>query len=349
MSTIRRQSRRHERVPRISDVARAAGVSTATVSRALSAPEQVREATRSRVLAAVTALDYTPNAAARHLRAGTSRLVLVAIPRRNCPPFFAEVLHGIDSELSAAGYAVIMGNFDGETDPARRLVDLVFAGRLDGAIILSGQTPRIDGRSIFDAGLPVVTVCAEIAGVEAPAVLVDDAICARAQANHLIGLAHRRLMYVAGPEGNYNEVNRFAGFMEAVREAGLPPSAVVRQKGNYMVSGGVEAAEAFLLLDPRPTGVACCNDEMAIGFVKTIRNAGVRIPDEVSVVGFDGIEFAEYCEPTLTTIQQPRFALGASGARVLIARMRGDQSVERRTVLHGELVVRGSSGPAPKA
>jgi LacI family repressor for deo operon, udp, cdd, tsx, nupC, and nupG len=348
MSIVRRQSRRDERVPRIDDVARAAGVSTATVSRALTFPGQVREATRERVLTAVRILGYTPNAAARNLRAGTSRMVLVVIPRRNSPPFFSEVLHGIDTELSRAGYAVIMGNFDGDCDRARRLVDLVFAGHLDGVIILSGQVPTIDGRSIVDAGLPVVTVCAEIAGSGAPAVLVDDAACAKAQIRHLIALGHRRIMYIAGPEGNYNEVARFSAFLEAAAEAGLPAGAVTRQPGNYMFSGGVVAAESFLAMADRPTGIVACNDEMAIGFTKTVRSAGLRIPDDVSIVGFDGIEFAAFCEPTLTTIHQPRYELGAMGARLLLDAL-WDRPLppDGRVVLHGELVIGGSTGPAP--
>src|SRR5689334_8982092 len=180
MTTARRQAKRDERVPRIGDVARAAGVSTATVSRALSVPEQVRQETRDRVLDAVRSLGYTPNAAARNLRAGRSRLVLVIIPRRNNPPFFSEVLHGIDVTLSEAGYAMITGNFEGDPERARRLVDLVFGGHLDGILTLSGQVPTVDGRSILDAGLPVVSVCAELPGGGAPAVLLADGACARA-------------------------------------------------------------------------------------------------------------------------------------------------------------------------
>jgi LacI family transcriptional regulator, repressor for deo operon, udp, cdd, tsx, nupC, and nupG len=334
-------------VPRIGDVARAAGVSTATVSRALTAPDQVRPQTRDRVLEAVRTLGYTPNAAARNLRAGRSRLVLVIIPRRNNPPFFSEVLHGIDVAMSAAGYAVITGNFDGDAERARHLVDLVSGGHLDGILILSGQIPTIDGRSILDGGLPIVSVCAELPGAHAPAVLVDDAACAKAQLRHLLDLGHRRLFYIAGPDGNYNEVKRFQAVEEAMAEAGLPPEILCRHPGNYMFSGGVDAARTFLAMEERPTGVIACNDEMAIGFVKTVRSAGLRIPDEVSVIGFDGIEMAEFCEPTLTTIRQPRFELGSTGARALLDAIAGDLPPERyRTVLQGDLLVGGSTGPA---
>src|SRR4029450_3828414 len=121
------------------------------------------------------------------------------------------------------------------------------------------------------------------------AVLVDDAACAKAQIRHLIALGHRRIMYIAGPEGNYNEVARFTAFLEAAAEA---DALITRHPGNYMFSGGVAAAESFLAMADRPTGIVACNDEMAIGFIKTVRRAGLRIPEDVSVVGFDGIEFA---------------------------------------------------------
>jgi LacI family repressor for deo operon, udp, cdd, tsx, nupC, and nupG len=347
MPVMRRRSRRAEGAPRIGDVARAAGVSTATVSRALSVPDQVREDTRRRVLETVQALGYTPNAAARHLRAGTSRTVLVVIPRRSNPPFFSEVLHGIDSTLSEAGYAVISGNV-GDEEQARRLVDLAHSGRIDGVLATSGLAPVFEGRSILNAGIPVVAIGAEIEGSRSPAVLIDDGACARSQAEHLLALGHRRLLYVAGPEGNYNEVRRFRGFTEAAVRAGLDPDAdIVRLPGNYMFSGGVAAARSFLAMATRPTGVVCCNDEMAIAFAKTVRDAGIAIPGDISIVGFDGIEFGEFCEPTLTTIQQPRFELGSTGARLLIAAVRGHPAPDAAPiVLEGRLLIRDSTGPA---
>jgi LacI family repressor for deo operon, udp, cdd, tsx, nupC, and nupG len=347
MSTTRRRTRRPEGVIRISDVARAAGVSTATVSRVLSLPDQVRADKRGRVLEAVRNLGYTPNAAARHLRAGTSHTVLVVIPQRRNPPFFAEVLNGIDRELSAAGYAVVMGNF-GDEQQGARLVELAYSGRLDGILVISGLAPAVGGRSLFDAGIPSVLVCARIDGADAPAVLVDDEACARAQVEHLVRLGHRRLMYVAGPEGNFNEVLRYRGLMAAVTDAGLSAEDVVRHPGDYMFGGGVAAARSYLAMPRRPTGVVCCNDEMAIAFMKTVRNAGLAIPADVSVVGFDGIEFAEFCEPTLTTIHQPRFELGATGARLLVQALRREAAPPpRSTILHGRLVIRDSTGPAP--
>ena len=150
-----------------------------------------------------------------------------------------------------------------------------------------------------------------------PNVLVDDEACAEAQTRHLIALGHRRLLYVSGVETHYNEVKRYRGFLAAAGAAGLDPTDLVRLPGRYTLASGAEAAHSFLQLSKRPTGVVCCSDEMAIGFLKTITNAGLKCPDDVSIVGFDGIEFADYCEePTLTTsIRQPRAATRRCGER----------------------------------
>ena len=341
--------RPNSRAARISDVARAAGVSTATVSRALTYPDRVQADTRERVLSAVSRLGYTPNEAARTLRAGASRMILVIITQRNSPPFFADVLDGFDAEFSAHGYTMIMGSLDGSEDKARRLADLVFARHIDGVIVLTGHVPTVDNRSILDAGLPVVGVCAAIDRGGFPAVVVDDEVCAMAQTQHLIDLGHRELMYVAGPEGNYNEVRRYRGFKRAAAEAGLDADATIRCAGDYMLSSGVAAARFYLGLSRRPTGIVCASDEMAIGFLKTISRAGVKCPGDVSIVGFDGIDFTEFCEPTLTTIRQPRFELGATGARTLLAALQDKFWGGGLTVLHGELVVGGSTAPAPRS
>ena len=335
----------HDRAVRIGDVAEAAGVSTATVSRALAFPDRLRPETRHRVLAAVRSLGYTPNEAARALRAGASRMILVVIPHRYSGAFFAGIINSIDAELSAEGYTMIVGSLDGMEDKARRLVDLVYARQIDGVIVFTGHIPLIDGRSLRDAGVPMVSICCEIEAPGLPTVLVNDEDCAMAQTRHLIDLGHRHLFYVSGQEGHYNEIMRYRGFLRSAAASGAETQ---RYAGAYTLESGAAAARHFLTLDPRPTGVVCCSDEMAIGFIKTVTRAGVGVPDEVSVVGFDGIEFADYCEPTLTTIRQPREALGAVGARALLASLRGDPpATDRPIVLQGELLVRDSSGPAP--
>ena len=335
---------------RIRDVAIAAGVSTATVSRALAFPERVQPETRKLVFEAVRRLNYTPNEAARALRAGSTRMVLVEVPYLYSGAFFAGVVNGADAEFAAAGYTMLMGSFDGNPDRARRLMDLVHARQFDGVLTLPGLTQTVDRRTVFDAGVPLVSVCTQLFDrPNLPTVIIDDEDCAIAQTRHLLDLGHRRLLHVAGFAGHYNAEVRYGGFLKAVAAAGLPRDSVLNFQGDYTLASGAAAARHFLALDRRPTGVVCDSDEMAIGFMKTLTAAGVSVPGEVSVVGFDGIEFAEFCMPSLTTIRQPSRELGAVGAKTLLRLLaeNGD-GPQGPIVLHGELVVRDSTGPAPR-
>ena len=335
---------------RIRDVAVAAGVSTATVSRALAFPERVQPETRKLVFEAVKRLNYTPNEAARALRAGLTRMVLVEVPYLYSGAFFAGVVNGADAEFAAAGYTMLLGSFDGNPDRARRLMDLVHARQFDGVLTLPGLMQTVDRRTVFDAGVPLVSVCTQLFGrPNLPSVIIDDEDCAIAQTRHLLDLGHRRLLHVAGFAGHYNAEVRYGGFLKAVAAAGLPRDSVLNFQGDYTLASGAAAARHFLALDRRPTGVVCDSDEMAIGFMKTLTAAGVSGPGEVSVVGFDGIEFAEFCMPSLTTIRQPSRELGAVGAKTLLRLLaeNGD-GPQGPIVLHGELVVRDSTGPAPR-
>ena len=347
MSSYRQVMIEGRKAPRIGDVAAAAGVSVATVSRALSAPEKLRPETREKVMEAVAALGYTPNSVARQLRGGHSSLVLVIVPRRTNPPFFAAVLHGIDVTLAEAGYVLITAYMEGQ-DHDLRLIELAASGHVAGLLTISGDLPNVAGRSILDAGLPAVAICADPQVPGLPAVLLDDERAAEMQVEHLIGLGHRRLFYVSGPPGNYNEVTRHRGVDAAMKRAGLGPEALIEHPGNYAFSGGIAGANAYLALADRPSGVICGNDETAIAFVKTVRAAGLRIPDDLSVIGFDGIELADFCEPTLTTIAQPRFELGAKGARLLIDLLDGTEPAEvmpagGRILMQGTLLARDST------
>ncbi|MEF2071886.1 LacI family DNA-binding transcriptional regulator [Consotaella aegiceratis] len=339
------------RGPRISDVARVAGVSVATVSRVFSAPEKLRKETRERVRAAIEQLGYTPNTIARQLRGGGSKMVLVVVPRRSNPPFFSEVLHGIDVTLAEAGYVLIIGYVEG-LDSGARLIELASSGHIAGILITAGLLPEVNGRSILQGGLPAVAVCADLGIPGMPAVLIDDEAAGRAQVRHLLELGHRRIFYLTGPTGNYNEVERHRGIVGALAEAGLPADSLVEFPGGYVFEEGHVAAQAYLAMDARPSAVICSNDETALAFMKSVRSAGLRIPEDLSLMGFDGIEFAEYCEPALTTIAQPRFELGRTGAQLLIDMIAGADPTTvlggaSRITMRADLRARASTAPPP--
>lgn len=334
--------------PKIGDVARRAGVSTATVSRTLTQPDSVKAETRRRVLEVVRELGYTPNAAARNLRAGKTRMVLVVVPKL-ANPYFVEVVRGIDRELSAHGYGLIVGDLDNSADKEAHLVELAYAGQLDGVIVMSGRMPRSAGRELDGAGVPIVSACVPLQHPAVGSVLIDDEAATRVQVGHLVSRGHRSLVYLSGASGNFNDAARYRGFRAAAAEAGIPEDRLMRIEGDYTFEAGAAAALVYLDLpsDRRPTGVVAASDEMAIGFMRTVRRHGVHVPEDVSVVGFDGIEFASYCEPTLTTIRQPRRGIGAMAARLLLARIAEPQGKAEHHVLATELMIGASTCPPP--
>lgn len=341
---------RLERSTRIEDVAAAAGVSTATVSRVLRAPERVRPEKRERVLAAVRSLDYTPNEAARVLREGASRMILIDAPRRFSGAFFSAIIHALDEALTARGYTAIIGSTDESREKARRLIDLLFARQIAGVVALTGRAHDIDGRTILDAGVPVVAICAEIAEGSVPSVLIDDELWGRRQAEHLLRLGHRELLYVAGVAGNFNEVHRRRGFELAAAEAGLSSAMLRYLPGEYTIESGVIAGRRFLDMKKRPSGIVCCSDDMAIGFLKAAATGGLICPRDFSIMGFDDIQYAAFTTPSLTTVRQPRRAMGFAGAELLLDVLSGKtRPLDYRLIMDCELIVRDSTGPAPNA
>lgn len=333
--------------PGITEVARIAGVSTATVSRALVTPERVRRETRDAVMAAVAATGYTPNQAARSLRARQSRLAMVIVPTI-ANLVFPHVIRGIDAALFEAGYGLIIGNTDNQRSREGHFVDLAFARQVDGLLLMNGWMPMRDGRALTDSGLPIVAISASVGGPEIPKVVVQDREAAAEAAAHLIGLGHRRLGYISGPAGNWVDAERWLGFREGVAAGGLGPDAITHWQGEFDLPSGTAAAEAFLALERPPTGIFAASDAMAVAFVKRVRQVGVKVPEHVSVVGFDGIELADCAEPTLTTIHQPLREMGRIGARILLQLMTEPARPQPEwTRLPVPLIPAGSTGPAP--
>jgi LacI family repressor for deo operon, udp, cdd, tsx, nupC, and nupG len=289
---------------------------------------------------------YTPNSVARNLRTRRTMMVLAVVPNL-ANPVFAQILRGIDDELTRSGYGLVIGNLDNCIEREARYVDLALSRQIDGVLLLNGRVPENGRRSMNEANLPMVAMCAAIPGAGLPNVVVEDREAARQAVRHLARLGHRRLGYVAGPVGNIIEVERFAGFKEGALQAGLWGSDWVRWEGRFVFSAGVEAARSYLAMTDRPTGIVATCDESAIGFIKTVRGAGIRVPEDVSVIGFDGIEFADYVEPTLTTFRQPLHDLGRAGAGVVLSLIRHETRSETLDIrLPLTLLDRDTTAPA---
>lgn len=342
-----RAKRRVVRATSIADVARLAGVSTATVSRVLRNPDQVRAKTCDLVVEAVRRSGYTPNSTARNLRTRRTMNILVVAPRLT-NPVFAEVLRGVDDELSRSGYGIIIGNLDNLIEREARYVDLALSRQVDGVLLLTGRVPASDKRSMAEAGLPMVAVCAAIPDDRIPNVVVQDREASRRAVEFLVELGHRRFGYISGTPDSIIEKERFGGFLEGLAAAGFGKRDFVRWEGPFVFSTGVAAAEDFLRMKDRPTGVFAACDESAIGFIKAVSALGVKVPDQVSVIGFDGIEFADYVEPTLSTFRQPLYELGCVGALTLLKLMQGEMETSDWNIrLPLQLLERGTTCHAP--
>jgi LacI family repressor for deo operon, udp, cdd, tsx, nupC, and nupG len=327
------------RAARIQDVARLAAVSTATVSRALANPERVSPEARARVMEAIAKVGYVPNPAARTLRSQKSRMVLVVLPNLG-NIFFSKILRGIEETLFEAGYGMIIGDLDGSPEKEARFNAFMAGGQVDGAILLNGHL-----FSEAKAGIPLVALCEAIPDATIPQIEVDNRAAAQAMTEYLASLGHRRIAYVCGPSSNVLERERLRGYRDGLAAAGLTFEADLVWPGDYSLEAGVRVGESVLARRVHPGAVFCSNDEMAIGLMRTLISAGVRVPEDISVAGFDDIEFAAVVEPPLTTIHQPRRELGQAGAAVLLDVMSGRKAQPRVRLATG-IVVRASTGPA---
>jgi LacI family repressor for deo operon, udp, cdd, tsx, nupC, and nupG len=335
------------RAARMNDVARLARVSTATVSRALANPERVSPEARARIFEAIANVGYVPNPAARTLRSQKSNMVLVVLPNLD-NIFFAKILRGIEETLFEAGYGMIIGDLDGSPGKEAHLAAFAAAGQVDGALLLNGH---LFGRSRDGQGpamrtnVPLVALCEAIPGADIPQIEVDNREAARRMTRYLASLGHRRIAYVCGPAENVLERERQQGYRDGLREAGLPLDPAFIWPGDYTLDAGVGAGRAIAGSARRPSAVFCSSDEMAVGLMQALVAAGIRVPIDISVAGFDDIELAAVVQPSLTTIRQPRRELGQAGALVLIDLLQG-RAVPGRVRLATELIVRASTAEA---
>ncbi|WP_284945733.1 LacI family DNA-binding transcriptional regulator [Acidisoma cladoniae] len=331
--------------PRMKEVAEKAGVSTATVSRVLSTPERVSTDVRARVMSAIEALDYTRNMAARSLRRSDTGMVLVLVPDIG-NPFYSKLLKGIDDQARLSGLSLLIG----DAGPANtRLADFrhkLDGRRADGIILLNGQLPEFP-RYNGSQPMPIVIASELIEGVELSTVSVDNRDASRIATRHLLDLGHRRIAHITGPSvmsyHDYTTEERLAGYEEEMMSAGVRPMLVHTK---FTMDGGREAID-LMISDPRkfpmPTAIFVTNDEMAVGAIAGLRAAGLRVPQDVSIIGFDDIEVAGFYDPPLTTIGQPRYEMGQVAMQLLEERLRDPHGPVRHVSLPTTLIVRNST------
>ncbi len=332
-------------MPNIYEVARRAGVSTATVSRVLSRPQVVSPETRLRVLHTVKLMAYAPNSAAKNLRTLRTGNLLVTVPDIS-NPFFSQILQGIEDAAQREGYAVLFGDTQHDEAREERYASMLQRKEADGLIFLGHRLPKSAGdlvRSMAPACAPVVNGCEFNARLRIPSVHIDNAAAASEAMDHLYGLGHRRIGIVTGPLVSPLSRERLRGATTRARQEDAVEDFVIVH-GDFSIESGATAAERLLALQDRPTAVFCFNDEMALGVRQVARRQGVRVPEDLSLVGFDDIRFSRHMDPPLTTIAQPMRAIGEGTVRLLLDILSGKTIVPTSMTLPHTLVVRGSTG-----
>lgn len=323
-------------------VSKLAGVSVATVSRALSTPGVVSKETREKVLKAVRETGYKPNMMARNFRSKKTYSIMVLVPDLS-NPFFAMVISGIQQAAKARGYSVVLGNTMGDAAVERELAHQLHTNQTDGIIQLSSRFPLAPEDCTEGVAPAIVNCCECVDDDSMPTVALDNVGAAQALTEHLLSLGHQRIGVISGPGGSPLTAARLEGHTRTLENAGIRFDPSLVSEGDYSLACGAKAADALLSHTKRPSALLCFNDEMAIGAIHQIKKHGLSVPGDISVTGFDDLSFAAYTDPPLTTISQPTEAFGTGAVSLLFGIMDGGDMGPRHRTLPYRLMVRGST------
>jgi LacI family transcriptional regulator len=329
----------------IKDVAKRAGVSVGTVSNVINRPDLVAAETRGRVQAVIRELGYVRSETARALRVGRSRmLALLVLDLGN--PFFVDLARGAEQAARAAGLMIMVCNTGQDVAEEERYLSLLAEQRVRGVLITPDDADGSDLGLLRSHGIPYVLADRVTASEEACSVSVDDVKGGAMAVRHLIENGHTRIAFINGPAHLTQCRDRLAGVRSMVRDSGLPADALrVLETPQLDVACGRDAGARLLGLTPRPSAVFCANDLLALGVLQAMFAAGVRVPEQIALVGYDDIEFAAAAAVPLTSVRQPARRIGSTAAQLLIEETSGENAghVHQRVVYEPELVVRRSS------
>jgi len=329
----------------IYDVAHAAGVSISTVSHVLNGTRYVSPDTTAKVLAAIEQLNYRPSSLARAMVRQETRTIGLIVPDIG-NPFYADLGRGVENYGYEAGYNVLLCNSDRMAEKETAYLDMLISKRVDGVIYATSDRAEERLAPLRAHGVPVVTFDRDYAGISA--IMLDNYSGGMAATCHLVELGHRRIACITGPETLSLSSDRVRGYRAALEAGGLPEDPALILHGDYTYGSGHVAAIAFMSLPDPPTAIFACNDAMAIGAMAALRELGLCVPEQVSVVGYDNITASAFACPPLTTIATPIRELGEQLCQLLLDSIDAPHQEEaRRLVMRSELIVRQSAGPAP--
>ena len=327
----------------IKDVAAMAGISYTTVSHVVNKTRPVSEPVRLKVEEAIARLDYVPSAVARSLKAKSTATIGLLVAN-SLNPYFAELARGSEDYCERNNYCVILCNCDDDPDKQRNYVRVLLEKRVDGLVVASAGGDLGLASGLTGVRTPMVIVDRSLEGIDADLVRIDHEQGAYLATRHLLDLGHRAVACIGGPAITSVAQLRLAGYLRALSEAGITPQAHWMVESDFSCTGGYEAANRLLAADP-PSAVFACNDMMGIGVLRAAAERQIRVPEQLSVIGFDDVQMSRYVYPALTTVGQSILQLGETAAQVLLRRIATPGRSVEQLIVAPSLVLRESTGP----
>ena len=334
----------------IKDIAKRAGVSHSTVSRALRGSPLISANTVKNIQQVALDMRYHPSAAARSLKTNQTQ-VLGVIVSNIADPFFAEIIQGIEDVAQRNGYSLFMAASQRDPEREQTIVQAMYTHRVDGVIICSTSFSVEQSQQFSQYGIPIVVVNNQAAEDFRYSIYHDDVDGSRQVTRHLLDLGHQKIAYLGNSLSGRTTLDRLAGFQQEMENASLLiPAGYIHQVPGGSPENGLSALNHFLDLADRPTALVCFNDMLAIGVLKGLQQVGIQVPAEISVTGFDNIVFSTYTNPPLTTFDQPKLYIGSKAAELLLGLLNsapGDEAPDQPKIqiLRGRLLVRKSTAP----
>lgn len=325
----------------IKDVAKKAGVSISTVSRVINQSKPVKAKTKERVLEAIEELGYRPNAIARSLKVKHTQSIGIMVPDI-ANQFYPEVVRGIEDVANMYDYTIFLCNTDLDQEKEIQYFAELEEKQVDGLIFMGNLISEHLAKQISDSEIPVVLIGTQHAGL--PSVTIDNVRAAKDAVGLLIVQGHQRIGVITGKmKDPIMGKARLEGYREALQEAELPWKSELVVEGGYRFKSGYEGARQLIMLEEVPTAIFVASDEMAIGAMRAILEKGLRIPEDVAVIGFDNVDMSGKVYPSLTTVGQPMYEMGAIGMRLLTKYLQGENVAASNVILEYELIQREST------
>lgn len=326
----------------IADVAKEAGVSVATVSRVINKNGSISAKSVEKVNLAIAKLNYQPNVWGRRLRRQESRMILIFVPNiRN--PFYASIVSGIEDTLRMSNYGTMLCITNGDKKREREFIELLYNGQADGVVTLCTDKDDMEIKKLAE-DVPVVQCCEFCVGADIAHISIDNFAAAHQVVQYLVSLGHTKIGFVGSVNQFISSQERQKGYEQALIEAGIP----VRREymafadKEYSFQSGIQAGRSLLNLEDRPTAIACISDVLALGAIRAAKNLDISVCEDLSIVGFDDVEYATMLNPMLTTVSQPRYSLGKTSALMLMRQIETGEA-EGGSYLEHKLILRDST------